>query len=362
LYQILRKVNQPKIIFLGDISQLAPIGKGMPFKDILHMLPCCTLNVGKRCLESSYIAENNDIIINSIDTPLAIGQDFQTLVCSEEEMQQTVLNSVKGLLGITGQQPVGTRLYKATEVQVISPVVKPNYIWGTYQLNRALQPVFTPKPKFKFKYDTQEGIEYREGDRVLHKENNNKFLHYQRIDEHTFQKTCEYGLVNGDIGYIRSVIKADQLKLLEVAEGDKADYEEIAETIRDDSLYITDKEAYFVAIEYDGFYALYLAYEDTEENVVKSKDMKALDLAYALTVHKLQGSSAACIVFVIGKIPYNNTFINRNLIYTGVSRARESELLIGDVSNGRNSTLSKGRRIKQQENVETVMSLLYREG
>jgi exodeoxyribonuclease V alpha subunit len=90
--------------------------------------------------------------------------------------------------------------------------------------------------------------------------------------------------------------------------------------------------------------------------------MKALDLAYALTVHKLQGSSAACIVFVIGKIPYNNTFINRNLIYTGVSRARESELLIGDVSNGRNSTLSKGRRIKQQENVETVMSLLYREG
>ncbi|MNV54427.1 ATP-dependent RecD-like DNA helicase [compost metagenome] len=79
---------------------------------------------------------------------------------------------------------------------------------------------------------------------------------------------------------------------------------------------------------------------------VSSRDLAFLDLAYALTVHKLQGSQAKlciCVFLFVG-----GNFISRNMLYTGLTRAQIADYLLGDVY-GRNSAVNRGRRIEQTE-------------
>ena len=79
--------------------------------------------------------------------------------------------------------------------------------------------------------------------------------------------------------------------------------------------------------------------------IVDSGDMKRLELAYALTVHKIQGSQAKLIICVMYPIRYSD-FISRNMIYTSITRAVEGIYLVGNVL-GSGSSITKGRKIEQ---------------
>ena len=85
--------------------------------------------------------------------------------------------------------------------------------------------------------------------------------------------------------------------------------------------------------------------------------LKKIDLAYALTVHKLQGSQANLIICVMYPVGYNS-FISRNMIYTALTRAVKGIYLVGDVI-GRNNAISRGRKIEQNSRKLTITDKLY---
>ena len=155
-----------------------------------------------------------------------------------------------------------------------------------------MQELFNPKDKKK--NETNVGhITYREGDKVLQLVNN-----------------PDCNVFNGDIGYIKSI-----------------------ETV------LKPKKSEVITIDFDGSYVEY-----------KKEDMSMIKHAYAITIHKSQGSEFPHVIMPISK-NYNRMLYNK-LIYTGVSRAKKSLVIIGeknafelainnDYSNNRKTTLKE---------------------
>ena len=90
--------------------------------------------------------------------------------------------------------------------------------------------------------------------------------------------------------------------------------------------------------------------------MLKSGDMNELALAYALTIHKMQGSQSKYIIGAIGTELKDSTFINRNMLYTMVTRAEECVYLIGSVEDGMTSVLNNGRKIASGSRTHTLVS------
>ena len=80
-------------------------------------------------------------------------------------------------------------------------------------------------------------------------------------------------------------------------------------------------------------------------------------MAYALTVHKLQGSQAKLIICVMYPVGFSN-FISRNMIYTALTRAVKGIYLVGNVTGWRNA-ISVGRKIEQNAQRATLIDKIY---
>ena len=378
LYEIFRKLRNPRIIFSGDIAQLAPIGKGIPFKDIVSIIPTETLMVSKRSTSDSNIALNNLIISDKSQgyeiEPLRDGNDFCIMECNNDDLPNKVCEIVKGYLDNTIQSKLDSNKYETlaklkvepSEIQVITPLAQSKFSWGTKQMNMRLQNIFNPRKNFYFKVGNQDGLELRVGDRVLNKDNSHKFLHYRFDGKCSFTKTWEFGVVNGDIGEILGVISANKCKFFDQTDEEPEDSTFENADIKDDEEFCEEPNAKFLVVKYDDYVVLYVCYVNEEystevEPVLTGKELNMLDLAYALTVHKIQGGQNKLIIFMLGSMNYNSNFISNNLILTGVTRAREGEFLIGDVGSSDASTLTKGRKRFQHKDVLSANSLLYEE-
>lgn len=157
---------------------------------------------------------------------------------------------------------------KTDDMQVLAPMYKGEN--GIDNLNLALQELFNP-PKEELKELKLGDITYREGDKVLQLANN-----------------PDCNVYNGDIGYIKSIeLKCNQRK----------------------------KE--IVTIDFDGNYVEY-----TKE------DLYMIKHAYAITIHKSQGSEFSHVILPISKNYYKMLY--NKLIYTGVSRAKKSLVIVGE--------------------------------
>ena len=179
---------------------------------------------------------------------------------------------------------------KDKDIQLLVPMYKGEN--GIDNLNIIMQELFNPKNKKK-KETIVGHITYREGDKVLQLVNN-----------------PDCNVFNGDIGYITSI-----------------------ETV------LKPKKTEIITIDFDGNYVEY-----------KKEDMSMIKHAYAITIHKSQGSEFAHVIMPISK-NYNRMLYNK-LIYTGVSRAKKSLVIIGekqafelainnDYSNNRKTTLKE---------------------
>jgi hypothetical protein len=136
-------------------------------------------------------------------------------------------------------------------------------------------------------------------------------------------------------------------------------YKKKSDTLRDDTSY-QGSNAYCLVVEFDDndlnekVYVLYRAFKknvkssyDSDINddlVLVGGDLPNLDLAYALTAHKMQGSQSQAVIAVFGNGGSAN-FVNRNMINVIITRSQEFVALVGDVS-GVDSAITKGRRIK----------------
>ena len=160
----------------------------------------------------------------------------------------------------------------ATQIQVLCPSKKGDT--GTVNLNQVLQETLNPSEKGKAEYNTGYRI-FREGDKVMQTKNNYN-IHWESPNDEGD------GIFNGDIGFI-----------------------EIIDIAHD-----------AVVIDFSGKRATYTKEQLTE-----------IELAYAVTVHKSQGSEFDAVV--IPMISVNNKLCYRNLLYTAVTRAKKMLIIIG---------------------------------
>ncbi len=272
LDSLLRAVPPGKrLIFVGDPDQLPPVGPGSPFGDMLRSeaVPSIRLRTIFRQAQESLIVMNAHRVNQGQMPELKnVKSDFFFLNCrSEEEVRQTVL----GLCTTRLPKNMGI---PAEQIQVLSPTRKGGV--GTAALNQMLQNGLNPAAPDK--KERQFGdFAFREGDRVMQIRNNYDIM-WKRCDG----SCVGTGIFNGDVGTIRAI-----------------DHQQETVTVVFD-----DREA-----DYD------------------FTQLGELEPAYAMTVHKSQGSEyRAVILCAWNGSPY---LLSRSVLYTAITRARELLIIAG---------------------------------
>ena len=389
LYKALKHldVKYMRFFLFGDFGQLPPIGKGLPFKNLLRFLPCVFLNVSKRAVEGSQITANSNYINECSDASnwhdLESKDDFFLLPCKEQDIQRVTYNLcayylgkpvnvdyIKKYLGISELPEVSD--LTPDDIQVVSPLQKASYSWGSTKLNEILQPLFNPEKNIHKKFLNQvtqviPGHKFTIGDRVIHTDANMYAMQwYSSYKYGELQKIYGSGICNGDVGKIVDILKADDCMILDEVEEKPDDFE--YENLRDDTTWHGD-DAYFIVVEYFDYMSsrnYYILYRATFNPRVQSnevglvlvgEDLNKLNLFYAGTTHKLQGSQAKLIIFTLGVVNFKG-FITRQMLYTMVTRGEDLVFGIGSVGNEQSSMLSQARRDIASVDVKTVGELL----
>lgn len=386
MYNMLLKIkDDTRIIFLGDADQLPPIGFGKPFADILKFLPCVALEVPKRAAENSGITQNANNILNSSSDDLSVFDDFRIISVDKSNLQNLVVGMINYHLGRVGAKRVGNNAaahrvlqslgvnLSPDDIQVITPVKK--YEWGTRALNPLIQDVINPRKlsSRKIRVSKYNGVdieyrEYRENDRVIHLENQTNASRYIQHGPNTFELLTEVsGVMNGDIGKVLGFFNSSELSFID-KDGNLD--EETSDNFggNSDIIYMgvkyKDTDEKGNKLDYIIFYPTVKVidseaqkyYNETGVITVSGSISYLLDLAYALTVHKVQGSEAKLVICVLFNIKGN--FISKNLVYTAISRAEQGIYLVGEVV-GSNNAIQKAKGIDQNKIRITIIDTIF---
>lgn len=290
-----------RLILIGDINQLPSVGPGTVLKDIIDsgVFPVVRLTKIFRQAAESHIITNahrindglfpviddsdpkNDFFLDMMDKK---GEKLEASEIAERTAQAIIKLLTDTIPNIYHIQP--------KDIQILAPMR--NGSAGTIALNKLAQEALNPEgPSIAF-----EGYSYRKGDRVMQTKND-----------------YEKGVFNGDIGYIVAVNLEKELLKVEFLDTDKQE---------------TDSKFWLDYWDMD---------EDEEEDeeieahgpnpyvTYSRNDLENLDPAYAITIHKSQGSEFPAVI-----MPFLNShfvMLERNLLYTGVTRAKKYLFLEG---------------------------------
>jgi exodeoxyribonuclease V alpha subunit len=263
-----------RLIMVGDADQLPPVGAGNVLRDMLEseVIPSDRLTEIFRQAQESLIVVNAHRI-NRGEYPYynEEGKDFFLLKRSGEKK---ILSSIIELC--THRLPKFYGDFDPTrDVQILTPVKKG--MLGTYNLNKELQNVLNPPAQTLAEKKIGDSI-FRVNDKVMQMKNN---YDLKWKDSRDFSEG--EGVFNGDIGYINSI----------------------------------DLEFNVMTVVYDG--SKYVEYD--------MNGLDELETAYAVTVHKSQGSEFPVVIMPISYFP--PALATRNLIYTAVTRGRDDVILVG---------------------------------
>lgn len=371
MYNMLRKVDKgTRLYFLGDIEQLPPIGFGKPFANLLSFLPCVKLEVSKRASEKSLINYNAKVIINNSGDgtaffPLKSGADFKLIQADVADSVAITNKLIRWHLGLTNVVPVSNNdLISALpnlnpdDIQIISPFSAKSKASSTANLNNLVQDSFNPRIKnqmvYRFAKDRkgEDVTEFRLNDRVINNKNNATKTCYVETSD-GFKKLRE-GIMNGDVGKIVGFYSPDTIKLVEDDDNFKGSDKTIFIGVKFESVDDDGLECEFVCF----YRTVELLTQGNDVTVAYTPDLRVLDLAYALTVHKLQGSQAKLVLFICAE--GTPSFICRNLIYTAITRAKEGVYILGDVqdTHSRKSLLTLGRKNETANSRVSIMDKL----
>ena len=267
-----------KIILVGDKDQLPSVGAGNILSDIIAsgIIPVKYLTHIYRQSADSNIAIYAHLI-NEGTVPEFDNRSrdfFFDNVLEETDVMQDVISLC------TERLPRYFSLSSA-DVQVLAPLKKGDA--GVESLNAELQKVVNPPAKEKGEMISGDRI-FREGDRVIHTVNNYQLGWVCRDGD---KIEAGEGVFNGDIGRIVGVSRAEA--------------------------------------------QLQVQFEDGKVATYTAGDLDQLSLAYAISVHKSQGSEFPIAVVVISR--YNPIVTSRNLLYTAITRAKKAVVLVGDRQN-----------------------------
>jgi exodeoxyribonuclease V alpha subunit len=278
LMNSLLKAVEPKthLIMVGDVDQLPSVGPGSVLRDIINsnIIPTIKLDKIFRQSNDSMITINAHRI-NDGEMPEFNKKDgdFFFIDCSSnEEINDTIVGLVEKRL------PEHYNLKPLEDIQVLTPMKKS--LNGTYELNKILQNKLNPMGRGKEEIKNNK-IVYRTGDKIMQIKNNYQMA-WKRTDKDGYVESGE-GVFNGDIGYIRYVNKIDQELVVE--------------------------------------------FDDNKEVTYTYNQLDELIHAYAVTIHKSQGSEFPAIIIPVTWAP--PMLLTRNLIYTAVTRAQDLVVLVG---------------------------------
>jgi len=272
LSDLLRAVPQGKrLIFVGDPDQLPPVGPGCPFSDCLrsNSLPTVRLTeIFRQAQESLIVMNAHRVNRGEMPELRDVKHDFFFLPGrSEDHMRQTIAQ----LCAVRLPEKMGI---PADQIQVLSPTRKGAV--GTASLNQCLQAVLNPAAPGKRERQFGDFC-FREGDRVMQIRNN-----YDILWKKTDGSQVGTGIFNGDVGTVTAIDPAME--------------------------------------------TMTVTYDDREADYDFTQ-LGELEPAYAVTVHKSQGSEYRAVILAAWNgSPY---LLSRSVLYTAITRARELLIIVG---------------------------------
>ncbi len=276
MYHLLQAMKfGARLILVGDKDQLPSVGPGKILADLIsdEKYPRVVLDEIYRQSSESLISLNA-YKINHGQLPELNDRekDFFFIPCrTADECARFVTDlCCERLPKAYGFEPV-------RDIQVITPTKQGPC--GTKALNRDLQSKLNPKDIFKKEKKFSDQL-FREGDRVMHIRNDYE-LEWERTDD---ALSGGVGVFNGEMGIIQD---------------------------------IQPKTSRFI-VEFD----------DERYSVYNSKNINEIELCYAITVHKSQGSEFDCVVIPLFNVPY--MLMSRNILYTAITRAKKFVVIVGD--------------------------------
>jgi exodeoxyribonuclease V alpha subunit len=266
-----------RLIVVGDVDQLPSVGPGNVLKDLIESeyIKVVRLKEIFRQGKESLIVVNAHKI-NQGEMPVLNQKDKDFFFINEND-QDKILNTIIDLMN--RRLPKFNESWdKLKDIQVLTPMRKG--ILGVNNLNIRLQEIFNPPAKDK-KERTSRDMIFREGDKVMQTKNNYS-LKWIRVNG--FGDDNEgVGVFNGDLGFIESI----------------------------------DEESKVLTIVFD----------DERKVIYDFNTLDELELAYATTIHKSQGSEFKVVILpVFMGSPF---LMNRNLLYTGITRAKQLVVVVG---------------------------------
>ena len=284
-----------KLVLVGDTDQLPSVGPGVVLKDLIDSkrIPYIRLNkIFRQALQSEIIVNSHkvneginfleDVKNNAVDMKISMNDDdFTQSKKSKEQDKDKSSNRSDTMNDFFFIQEKSTmqiinkilELYNLEE-QIITPSKKGDL--GTKNLNKVIQENFNPASVIKNEKKFGEII-YREGDKIMQTKNNYDIM-WRRKSE------INSGIFNGEMGVIEKI----------------------------------DDEAGEVKIRFDDDKVAFYSYQDLDQ----------IEHSFAITVHKSQGSEFQTVIIPIYQAA--PMLLTRNLLYTGMTRAKDKLIMIGN--------------------------------
>ena len=278
LFQALLKAVMPgtHLILVGDVNQLPSVGPGQVLRDLIesHAFPTVVLQKIFRQAGESDIVVNAHRIHQGKQIELNNkSKDFFFLERSDpnviyKHMIQLILEKLPAYVNAS-----------TFEIQVLTPMRKGSL--GVETLNKTLQEYLNPPAPSKKEHFYGEGL-FRVGDKVMQIKNNYQ-LEWEIVSKYGIPVDKGLGVFNGDMGIILEI-------------------NDFAQTLM---------------IEYDERRRIQYSFQQLDE----------IELAYAITIHKSQGSEYPAVVMPLLGGP--RMLLNRNLLYTAITRAKSCVMILG---------------------------------
>lgn len=271
-----------KLILVGDTDQLPSVGPGSVLKDIINSERIKTIFLDEifrqaaqsKIIVNSHRVNDGEYFLDKEEQEGLKDDFFYIKEKSQDIMLDQIISLCKGRLKNFGD-------YDFFEnIQILSPTKKG--LLGTKELNKRLQEELNPSSDEKKEKKVGEVI-FREGDRVMQVKNNYD-IYWEKGNTLSLTYENGTGIFNGELG---KIVKIDFLnKQIKI-------------------LFDDEKEAWYAF-----------------------SDMDQIEHAYAITVHKAQGSEFDVVIMVVTQS--SAMLLTRNLLYTGLTRAKKLLILIGN--------------------------------
>jgi exodeoxyribonuclease V alpha subunit len=295
-----------RLILVGDMDQLPSVGAGNVLRDLIcsKYLKVVKLTRIFRQASQSHIVVNAHKINEG--QPIELSNKSKDFFFIRRLNIESILEELQTL--IKERLPKFSGYNAFTGLQVLTPMRKGAL--GIEQLNVEIQKMVNPPSKTKqektFRY-----ITFREGDKVMQIKNNYQLI-WQTKNKYGYVLEEGTGVYNGDMGVIKSINSYTERMTIAFDDGKLVDYE-------------------FAQLD-------------------------EIELAYAVTIHKSQGSEYPVVIMPLLNGP--SMLFNRNLLYTGVTRAKSMVVLIGSESTIQ-SMIQNEREIHRYSSLELRIRELF---